>query len=195
MWTLGFNPSLETMETFTPKDWLERGHDIMGGKVDAKGFWHHAIKPGAFVWDPLLPASSVVMEELQKARIKQQDCLHIFVHNIKWHRIGRIKLLLILLESSKLKIQEAITSGAKNWWLVLHTYVIVCYTLSLHGSEGFLLQLDSLNQKTSAGGDRYVVVILLGKVKGKYHASPLPLWDQCENLSSEVDQIQMHMVA
>jgi hypothetical protein len=48
-----------------------------------------------------------------------------------------------------------------------HAYVAVCYTLSLRGSEGLLLDLAGLNPKFVARGDRYVVVALLGKVKGE----------------------------
>jgi hypothetical protein len=43
-----------------------------------------------------------------------------------------IELLLILLESTELKIlQEAITPRANNRWLVFYAYVVVYYTLSL----------------------------------------------------------------
>jgi hypothetical protein len=28
-------------EVLTPEDWFKRGHDILGGKIDAKGFWRH----------------------------------------------------------------------------------------------------------------------------------------------------------
>jgi hypothetical protein len=76
-----------------------------------------------------------------------------------------IELLLILLESTEFKIQEAITPHAKNRWLVFHAYVAVCYTLSLRGSEGFLLDLAGLNRKFAVRGDQNVVVALLGKVK------------------------------
>jgi hypothetical protein len=41
------------------------------------------------------------------------------------------------------------------------------HSLSLRGSEGFLLDLGGLNRKLSAGGDKYVVVALLGQIKGE----------------------------
>jgi hypothetical protein len=85
--------------------------------------------------------------------------------------------------------------------VVLHAYVAVCYTLSLCGSEGFLLNLAGLNQKFTVGGDRYVVVALLGKVQGESDAwAPLatmrPYYlfrNQHDNFSAEIDQIQTHM--
>jgi hypothetical protein len=69
----------ESMEVLSPEGWFERGHDHLGGDVDAKGFWRHTIKPGTFVWSPAPAAASVAIEELRKARIKRQDSLHVFV--------------------------------------------------------------------------------------------------------------------
>jgi hypothetical protein len=56
-----------------------------------------------------------------------------------------IELLLLLLESADLKIQESVSLREKNCWVVFHTYVVVCYTISLRGCEGFLLDLAGLN--------------------------------------------------
>jgi hypothetical protein len=78
-----------------------------------------------------------------------------------------IELLLLLLESSKLKILEAVTLSDKNRWIVFHAYVVACYTCLLHSCKGFLLNLDGLNQKFAADGDKYVVIALLGKIKGE----------------------------
>jgi hypothetical protein len=78
-----------------------------------------------------------------------------------------IELLLLLLESTELKIQEAESLGDRNRWIVFHAYVVTCYTCSLRGCEGFLLDLDGLNRKFNAGGDKYVVIALLGKIKGE----------------------------
>jgi hypothetical protein len=78
-----------------------------------------------------------------------------------------IELLLLLLESTELKIQESVSLNDKSRGIVFHTYVVVCYTCSLRGCEGFLLDLDGLNRKFAAGGDKYVVIALLGKIKGE----------------------------
>jgi hypothetical protein len=78
-----------------------------------------------------------------------------------------VVLLLLLLESSELKIQEAVSLRDENWWVVFHTYVAVCYMASLWGYEGFLLNLAGLNHKFTAGGDKYVVLALLGQIKGE----------------------------
>jgi hypothetical protein len=78
-----------------------------------------------------------------------------------------VELLLLLLEAADLKIREAVSPREKNRWVVFHTYVVVCYTISLRGCEGFLLDLAGLNQKFLAGGDKYIVIALLGKIKGE----------------------------
>jgi hypothetical protein len=55
----------------------------------------------------------------------------------------------------------------RNQWLVFHTFVVVCYKVSLRGCEGFLLDLAGLIQKFTARGNIYVVIALLGKIKGE----------------------------
>ncbi len=53
-----------------------------------------------------------------------------------WHpnKAISIGLLLLLLEAAELKVQEALSLRDTNRWIVLHSYVATCYTLSL--SEG-----------------------------------------------------------
>jgi hypothetical protein len=69
-----------------------------------------------------------------------------------WHpnKAIPVELLLLLLELIELKIQEAVSGQGKNFWIVFHTYVVVCYTLSLRGCEGFLLDLSGLTRKLNA---------------------------------------------
>jgi hypothetical protein len=78
-----------------------------------------------------------------------------------------IGLLLLLLEAAELKVQEALSLQDKNRRIVFHTYVATCYTISLREGDGFLLDLGGLNRKLSAGGDKYVIVALLGQIKGE----------------------------
>jgi hypothetical protein len=92
------------------------------------------------------------------------------------HRMGQdwrpnkalvIDLLLLLLEAVELKIREAVSLQDENRWLVFHAFLVVCYTVSLQGCEGFLLDLAGLNQKFGSGGEKYVVLALLGQIKGE----------------------------
>jgi hypothetical protein len=51
--------------------------------------------------------------------------------------------------------------------MVFHIYVVICYTCSLQGCEGFLLDLARLNRKFTEGSDKYLVITLLSKIKGE----------------------------
>ena len=44
---------------------------------------------------------------------------------------------------------------------------MICYVLSLRGSEGLLLDLEGLHRHWSAVADRHVIVALQGQVKGE----------------------------
>jgi hypothetical protein len=68
---------------------------------------------------------------------------------------------------AELKIREAVSLRDRNRWIVFHTYVAVCYTCSLRGCEGSLLDLDCLNRKFTAGGNKYIVISLFSKIKGE----------------------------
>jgi hypothetical protein len=46
-------------------------------------------------------------------------------------------------------------------------FIVVCYTISLWGCEGVLLDLLGLNTKSNSGGKNYVVFTLLGQIKGE----------------------------
>jgi hypothetical protein len=78
-----------------------------------------------------------------------------------------VELIILVLQLAELRALEAPTLNDQNRWLVFHSYVTVCYAVSLRGCEGFLLDLAGLNRKFEAGGTRYVVIALLGKIKGE----------------------------
>jgi hypothetical protein len=69
----------EKAELLSPEGWFERGHCILGGKMDSKGFWRHTCQPRKFIWDPPQGAAGVAIEELRKARTKHQDSMHVFI--------------------------------------------------------------------------------------------------------------------
>jgi hypothetical protein len=78
-----------------------------------------------------------------------------------------VELLLLALDLANLKCLESVSLLEKNRWIVFHAYVTVCYVISLRGCEGFLLDLSGLHWRFAAGGNKYVVIELLGKIKGE----------------------------
>jgi hypothetical protein len=77
------------------------------------------------------------------------------------------KLYLKVLADVELRIQGAASVRELNRWVVFHTYAVVCYVLSLRGSEGLLLDLDGLHRHWGTGDGTYVVVTLQGTIKGE----------------------------
>lgn len=62
-----------------PEDWFVRGHDITGGSKHGGTFWMSNTKKGTFIWSPPPAADATCVEELRKARIKQQESTHIVI--------------------------------------------------------------------------------------------------------------------
>jgi hypothetical protein len=77
-----------------------------------------------------------------------------------------INLLLEVLKKVEAKISEALTARDKHKWIVFSTYVVVCYTISLRETEGFVLDLAGLNKYWREDRD-HLIITLLGKVKGE----------------------------
>ena len=63
----------------SPKDWYLRGHDLSGGAFNHKGYWHHEIIKGTYVWTPPPAAADACIEELRKARMKRKNSTHIVI--------------------------------------------------------------------------------------------------------------------
>jgi hypothetical protein len=80
--------------------------------------------------------------------------------------ISKQLMLQVLLEAEH-RINLAPSQADLNCWIVFHSYALVCYVVSLRGCKGLLLDLSGLRQKWEAGGDEYVVITLLGKLKGE----------------------------
>jgi hypothetical protein len=78
-----------------------------------------------------------------------------------------IKLLLKVLSKTEGRLEAAETEEEKNQWIVVNTYITVCYVVLLRGSEGLLLDLLGLNRKWGLGGDKHLTIAVFGKIKGK----------------------------
>ena len=75
-------------------------------------------------------------------------------------------LLLELLKKVEGQIAEAVMGRDRHRWIIFSAYVTVCYTISLRGTEGFLLDLAGLNKYWKEDRD-HLIIALLGKVKGE----------------------------
>jgi hypothetical protein len=80
--------------------------------------------------------------------------------------ISKQLMIRVLLEA-KHRIEAAPSQADLNRWIVFHSYALICYVVLLRGCEGILLDLGGLRRKWGAGGNEYVVIALLGKIKGE----------------------------
>lgn len=77
-------------------------------------------------------------------------------------------LLRKLFEVIEQKIQAEVQSPQdRDRWVVFNAYAVVSYVISLRGSEGLLLDLGSLIRLWKRGEGEYVIIPLLGKLKGE----------------------------
>ena len=54
-------------------------------------------------------------------------------------------------------------------WSIFSAYVVLTYVLSLRGSEGFIIDTKGILENWNKGSDSYLIIALLGKVKGEHH--------------------------
>lgn len=84
----------------------------------------------------------------------------------KPNRAMSMKLFLAVLNEVEARIAAPTSTEECNNWVVFHSYAVVSYVVSLRGAEGMLLDLGGLNRHWKRTRD-YVVIALLGKVKGE----------------------------
>lgn len=80
-----------------------------------------------------------------------------------------IELLLLFLKGIEQRIEGNTSRTERHKWIVLATYISVTYVLSLRGAEGLLLDLGGINTYWERGDGTYIIVPLLGKIKGEQH--------------------------
>ena len=76
------------------------------------------------------------------------------------------KLLLALIDFTESKIDQAENEEDLHLWVVFLTYMVISYTISLRGPEGFLLDLKGLNNYWDTS-DKNFIITLLGRIKGE----------------------------
>jgi hypothetical protein len=77
-----------------------------------------------------------------------------------------------VLKEADYRVEGAVSPEEQNRWIVFHTYAMTCYAVSLRGNEGLLIDLSGLNRKWSVGGNDYVVIALLGKIRESQGIAP-----------------------
>ena len=80
-------------------------------------------------------------------------------------------LIVQILQRAESEVDNADTPQDAHLWIVFITYVTISYVVSLRGPEGLLLDLKGLISHWRETGD-YVVIALLGRVKGESHDLP-----------------------
>ena len=60
-------------------DWFSRGHDIIGGSMNADNIWIPKYKAGIFIWTPPPAGGLIAVAQLRRARLKREDSTHIFL--------------------------------------------------------------------------------------------------------------------
>ncbi len=83
------------------------------------------------------------------------------------NRAFSMPLLLELMKQVEIRIEVEKEVATKSRWVVFAAYIGITYTLSLRGSEGFLVDLKATRKNWEKGLPRYFIVALLGKVKGE----------------------------
>ena len=78
-----------------------------------------------------------------------------------------IGLLLNVIERAEQRIAGAEDEKERHQWIVFVSYLVVTYVLSLRGNEGFMLALDGLRKRWDIKRKEYLVIMLVGKLKGE----------------------------
>jgi len=78
------------------------------------------------------------------------------------------ELLLKVLNYAEQEIVSNEEEMDKHRWVVFSAYITVTYVISLRGPEGFLLDLAGLRKHWNQDRD-YLIIPLLGKIKGEHH--------------------------
>ena len=69
----------KSCKVLSPEGWFERGHNMGGGQTNSDGVWMPVLQPGTFTWAPQPAAADAALEELRKARHKQQKSINVIL--------------------------------------------------------------------------------------------------------------------
>ena len=89
-----------------------------------------------------------------------QGCRYRMGQEWKPNKAFSTPLLLALLQTLENRIQEAEDDLELNRWIVMHSFAVVTYVLSLRGPEGFLVDLEGLNTFWNDRDEKKLVITL-----------------------------------
>ena len=79
-----------------------------------------------------------------------------------------IEIMTNLLSMVEQRVMDASTLGIKSKWLMAGGYFCICYVVSLRSTEGLLCDLGALKEHFDDTRG-YMIIPLLGQVKGEHH--------------------------
>jgi hypothetical protein len=78
------------------------------------------------------------------------------------------ELIVEILSQTSQRISESESQDQKVFWLTFGTFLTVSYVLSLRGGEGLLLDLNGIRKNNMQAQTGFIIIALLGKVKGEH---------------------------
>ena len=78
------------------------------------------------------------------------------------------RMLLQVLNVCETKIRDSFNNWReRHKWIVFCAYATIVYVISSRGPEGLLIDLEGLNKHWTPKNEEYLIIALLGRVKGK----------------------------
>jgi len=122
---------------------------------------------------------SLVDQAGSYTRFSHDPCGSLWFHRFSEgmaNRMGKIylpnlamshKLIIKFFSVIEDKIKESKPMLDKHNWVIMSSYCTVSYILSLRGDEGFLLDINEMRKNWSNHSKDFIVITLLGKLKGE----------------------------
>ena len=122
---------------------------------------------------------SVVDQDSTYTRLSQDPCGTLWFHRFAEgmaNRMGKIyipnmamshKLIVKFFQTLESQIEASKNSQAQHDLIIFCAYSTISYVLSLRGDEGFLLDVKELRANWTNHSSKYLVIALLGKLKGE----------------------------
>ena len=78
-----------------------------------------------------------------------------------------VSQILIMLNKANDRFLSAVDGNERNLWFCFLIYAAISYVLSLRGTEGFMIDLESTGRLRNKNDGTYFIVGLMGRIKGE----------------------------